>query len=101
MRNCASGSGPSDHPGTTTVFVAWAPAKANCFSAPDDDADHVRCRKIFLLDRRARRRAIFRRQQSALLGEAHPAIAPPVRQHAVVIDEVVALLGGGDARMRL
>ena len=47
-----------------------------------------------------RRRAVFRRQQAALLGEDHPAIAPPVRQHALVVDEVVALLGGEDARMR-
>jgi hypothetical protein len=31
-------------------------------SPPDDDADHVRRRKIFLLDRRARRGAVFRRQ---------------------------------------
>ena len=38
--------------------------------------------------------------RSALFGQYHPAIAPPVRQHALIVDEVVALLGGEDARMR-
>ena len=46
--------------------------------------------EIFLLDPRPRRGAVFRRQQAALFGQDHPAIAPPVRQHALVVDEVVA-----------
>src|SRR5258705_5775362 len=82
---------------------AWlVPAMTNYLnrSSSDDDADHVRRRQIFLLDGSARRGAVFRRQQPALLGQYHPAIAPPVRQHAAVVDEVVTLLGGEDARMR-
>src|SRR5258707_8563273 len=79
-----------------------SPAMTNYLdrSPPDDDADHVRRRQIFLLDGSARRGTVFRRQQPALLGQYHPAIAPPVRQHAVVVDEVVTLLGGEGARMR-
>ena len=69
-------------------------------SPPDDNADHIRRRQIFLLDVRARRGPVFRRQQSAFFGQDHPAIAPPVRQHALVVDQVVALLGGEDPRMR-
>ena len=48
----------------------------------------------------ARGRAVFRRQQPALFGKDHPAKAPPVREHAAVVDEVVALLTRKDARMR-
>src|SRR6202049_1548486 len=70
-------------------------------SPPDDDADHVRRRQVFLLDSSPCRSAVFRRQQAALFGEDHPAIAPPVRQHALVVDEVVALPGGEDACVRL
>src|SRR3954467_5731063 len=57
---------------------------------PDDDADHVWRWQIFVLDRRTRRGAVFRREQAALFGQDHPAIAPPVGQHALIIDEVVA-----------
>src|SRR5260370_21516766 len=70
-------------------------------SPPDDDADHVRRRQIFFLDLSPRRGAVFRRQQPAFLGKDHPAIAPPVRQHALIVDAVVALLGGADPRMPL
>src|SRR3954454_10156866 len=70
-------------------------------SASDDDADHVGRRAIFFLDLRARRGAVFRRQQAALFGQYHPAIAPPIRQHALIVDEVIALLGREDAGMRL
>ena len=48
----------------------------------------------------ARRGAVLRRQQPALFGQDHPAITPPVGQHAAVIDKVVALLGGKDPRVR-
>src|SRR5665213_2345402 len=79
-------------------FVALATSEP---SPTDNDADDIRRREIFLLDLRAGRGAVFRRQQAAFLGEDHPAIAPPVRQHALVVDEIIALLGREDARMRL
>src|SRR5579864_2364966 len=65
----------------------------------DNDADDVRRRQVFFLDLRARSGAVFRCQQPALLRQDHPAITPPIRQHAVVIDQIVTLPGGKDARM--
>ena len=76
-----------------------APKPSSLPLSPDNDADDVRRRQVFFLDLRARRGAVFRRQQSALLRKDHPAIAPPIRQHAVVIDQVVTLPGGKDAGM--
>ncbi|GCC46879.1 hypothetical protein chiPu_0030907, partial [Chiloscyllium punctatum] len=66
-----------------------------------DHADNVRRGQVFLLDRGPRGGAVLRVEEPALLGEDHPAIAPPIRQHAVIVDQVVALLGGEQARMRL
>src|ERR1700742_1343345 len=70
-------------------------------SPPDYHADDVRRGAVFFLDLGPCRGAVFRREQAALLGQDHPAITPPVRQHAVIVDKVVALLGGEDARLRL
>src|SRR5436309_2890561 len=69
-------------------------------SPPDDDADHIWRREVFVLDRGAGGGAVFRCQQLALFGEDHPAKTPPVRQHAVVVDQVVTLRARKNPRLR-
>src|SRR6185312_14100586 len=79
--------------------VGIAPER-RCGSPADDHADHIRRGQIFLLDRRARSSPVLGREQSALLGQNHPAKAPPIGEHAGLVDEVVTLLGCEDARLR-
>src|SRR3954470_19083359 len=68
---------------------------------PDDYSDQVRRGQVFLLDRRARGGAVFLREETALLGQDHPAKTPPIGQHALIANEVITLFGREDARMRL
>jgi len=60
---------------------------------------HVRADRYFssICARAAAR--FFRRQQAALFGQDHPAITPPVRQHALIVDQVISRLGREDARI--
>src|ERR1700727_1864609 len=75
--------------------------RAYKYSPSDNDADDVRRRAVFLLDLGPCGGAVFRRQQPAFLSQNHPAIAPPVRQHALVVHQVIALFGGEQARLLL
>ena len=60
-----------------------------------------RRRQLFLVCDRAQRRGFGCRGAARFTARIDPAITPPIRQHAVVIDQIVTLPGGKDARMRL